>query len=132
MKLEKFRKGQMAIVMTLAIATLLGVMALCTDVGVMYYIHMQLQKGADAAALAGAKLLIRKPSRANLIASTTTGFNGRNGHMCNYICEADEPKIAACTYAVNNNLATDAGSMQLNEAVASAQPRKLPIFRSSP
>ena len=43
MKLGKFRKGQMAVVMTLAIATLLGVMALGTDVGVMYYNWMQLQ-----------------------------------------------------------------------------------------
>src|SRR5579863_9514713 len=57
MKLGKFRKGQMAVVMTLAIATLLGVMALGADVGVMYYQHLLLQKGADAAALAGANYL---------------------------------------------------------------------------
>jgi len=35
------RKGQMAVVMTLVIATLLGVIALGSDVAVMYYNWMQ-------------------------------------------------------------------------------------------
>ena len=57
MKIRKFGKGQMAVVITLALATLLGVMALGADVSVMYYNYIQLQKGADAAALAGANYL---------------------------------------------------------------------------
>ena len=57
MKLGKFRKGQIAVVMTLVIATLVGVMSLGADVGVMYYNWVQLQKGADAAAVAGASYL---------------------------------------------------------------------------
>ena len=57
MKLGKFREGQMAVVMTLVIATLVGVMSLCADVGIMYYNWVQLQKGADAAAMAGASYL---------------------------------------------------------------------------
>jgi Putative Flp pilus-assembly TadE/G-like len=48
------RKGQVAILMTFAVATLLGVMGLVSDVGVLYYSSIQLQKAADAAALAGA------------------------------------------------------------------------------
>jgi hypothetical protein len=53
---ERFRnaRGQVAIVFTLVIATLLGVMALCGDVGVAYFTSIRLQKAADAAALAGA------------------------------------------------------------------------------
>jgi len=39
--------------MTFAIATLLGAMALGTDVAVMYFNWVQLQKGADAAAIGG-------------------------------------------------------------------------------
>jgi Flp pilus assembly protein TadG len=54
MKLGKSRRGQIGVVMTLVIATLLGVMTLCADVGVMYYNFLRLKKGADAAAVAGA------------------------------------------------------------------------------
>jgi Flp pilus assembly protein TadG len=57
MKLEKFCVGQMGIVMTLTLATLLGVMTLCADVGVMYYNYLRLQKGVEAAAFAGAHYL---------------------------------------------------------------------------
>jgi len=103
MKLGKFRKGQMAIVMTFAIATLLGVMALGADVGVMYFQHMQLQKGADAAALAGASYL------------NTTGFTAVNSSCTS---ESDQAKQAACDYAIQNGLATDANSMTMNESVA--------------
>jgi uncharacterized membrane protein len=110
MKLEKFRKGQMAIVMTLAIATLLGVMALGTDVGVMYYIHMQLQKGADAAAIAGANYLSEDSTGESI--ALTPGF------IVNTNCSGDDATKAACTYAINNNMAFDSGSLKINENVA--------------
>ena len=50
----KFLKGQIAVVLTLVMATLLGAMALGTDVGILYFNWVQLQKAADAGALAGA------------------------------------------------------------------------------
>ncbi len=75
MKLGKFRKGQMAVVMTLAIATLLGVMALGTDVGVLYYNYLQMQKAADAGALAGAGKLTGQPD-ATAAANAVTYANG--------------------------------------------------------
>ena len=111
MKLGKFRKGQMAVVMTLAIATLLGVMALGTDVGVMYYNYLQLQKGADAAALAGA----------NYLSENLTGESFANGSV-NSNCSSmpDDAQKAACTYALNNNLAN--ASLTYNEVGASAAP----------
>lgn len=43
--------------MTLALTALLGAMALCTDVAVIYFNWMQLRKAADSAALAGAAYL---------------------------------------------------------------------------
>jgi uncharacterized membrane protein len=92
MKLERFRKGQMAIVLTLAIATLLGVMALGGDVGVMYYNWMQLQKGADAAALAGANYLNGG------VTFVSTNVNA------NCTGQPDDAQKAACTYAINNGL----------------------------
>ena len=118
MRFLKFRKGQMAVVMTLAIVTLLGVMALGTDIAVMYYTHMQLQKGADAAALAGANYLSETLTGESI--ASTTGFSPDLN--CKSTYTGDDAKIAACTYAVNNNLATDTNSMTLNEVAASATP----------
>jgi Flp pilus assembly protein TadG len=80
MKLIKFRKGQMAIVMTLAIATLLGVMALGADVGVMYYNWGQLQKAADAAAVAGANKLTGRPDTTGTVAPAAISY--ANGYAC--------------------------------------------------
>lgn len=103
MKLIKFCKGQMAIVMTLAIATLLGVMALGADVGVMYYQWNQLQKGADAAALAGANYLY--PGAQMASANVASGC----------VNQSDDVKKAACTYAINNGLASDPSNLTINE-----------------
>jgi hypothetical protein len=103
MMLGKYRKGQMAVVMTLAIATLLGVMALGTDVGVMYYNWGILQKGADAAALAGANYLNGGITFAS--AKVNAGCTG----------QSDDAKKAACTYAINNGLASDPSLLTINE-----------------
>src|SRR5579863_3928818 len=113
MKLAKFRNGQVAILMTLVIAVLLGVIALGSDVGIMYYQHMQLQKATDAAALAGANYL--DPAVQTI---ATTGF------IVNPNCtgEPDDAQKAACTYAINNNLATNAQSLAMTETAASATP----------
>jgi uncharacterized membrane protein len=46
--------GQVGVIMTLVLATLIGAVGLCTDVGVLYFNWVQLQKAADSAALAGA------------------------------------------------------------------------------
>jgi Flp pilus assembly protein TadG len=52
-----FSRGQIGVIMTLVMATLLGAVALATDVGVLYYNWVQLQKAADSAVLAGANYL---------------------------------------------------------------------------
>src|SRR5216683_3045058 len=100
------RRGQIAVVMTFAIATLLGAMALGTDVAVMYFNWMQLQKGADAAALAGAGWLV-----ASDVPSGSTP--GPVAAGC-----ASEPDVAsqqACTYAYNNKMAVDATNLNIVE-----------------
>jgi putative Flp pilus-assembly TadE/G-like protein len=106
-----FLKGQMAVVMTFAIATLLGAMALGTDVAVIYFNWVQLQKGADAAALAGAFYLIPANVTQYPPTSITPG--------CATEYAADTAKQAACTYAYNNNLAIDANNLKIDENVAS-------------
>jgi hypothetical protein len=50
-------KGQAAVLITLVLITLLGAVGLSTDIGVLYYNWMKLQKAADAAAIAAATQL---------------------------------------------------------------------------
>ncbi len=92
MKLTKFRQGQIGIILPLVIATLLGVMALGADVGVMYYNWNQLQKAADAAALAGATYFLPQNGTQTLPTPTINGG-------CGY---ATQQQNVACTYALNN------------------------------
>ena len=106
MKFGKFRKGQMIVLMTFAILALLGVIALCANVGVMYFNHMQLQKGVDAAALAGATY--QQPN-----AGSPINVNS------DCTSEPDNAQKAACTYAVDNGLAISSGALSMTENVAS-------------
>lgn len=92
MRFFKFNKGQMAVVMTLAIATMLGAISLCTDVGVLYYNWMQLQKAADAASLAGATYFLTQNATQTLPAPTLNG-------ACAY---PTQQQNVACAYALTN------------------------------
>ena len=107
-----FFKGQMAVVMTFAIATLLGAMALGTDVAVMYFNWVQLQKGADAAALAGAFYLFPANSVDYPIDSTRVAAAGCSG-------QPDDASKAACLYAYNNKMAIDLNNLKIVENSAS-------------
>src|SRR5579863_7508225 len=49
--------GQIVVIVCAAIVTLIGAVALSTDVAIHYYHWVQLQKAADAGALAGASYL---------------------------------------------------------------------------
>src|ERR1700694_3168255 len=69
-------RGQMAVVMTLAIGALIGAMALSTDVGLLYYNWGLLQKAADCAVLAGANYLPSDPAGAILAANSFASQNG--------------------------------------------------------
>lgn len=91
-------RGQIAVVVTLAIPVLLAAMALCTDVMAMYLNWQALQKAADAAALAGAHFL---PSNGPDYADFPTP-----DPSCNY--SSGDPdyqaEMAACTYVVRNTV----------------------------
>lgn len=69
-------RGQIAVVMTIAIAALLGAIALSTDVGLLYYNWGLLQKAADSAVLAGANNL---PSDAAGAVVAADSFAAQNG-----------------------------------------------------
>jgi hypothetical protein len=97
----RYQRAQIAVVMTLAVVTLVGAMALGTDVAVMYYNWVQSQKATDAAAVAGANYLTGYTIPSSLVASGCTGY------------APDNAKEAACTYAVKNGLS--ASNLTINE-----------------
>jgi putative Flp pilus-assembly TadE/G-like protein len=68
--------GQTALIMLLAMPTLLGALALGVDVTMMYFNWEQLQKAADAAALAGASSLPGDPTGATAAATLYALSNG--------------------------------------------------------
>ena len=72
----RYQKAQIAVVMTLAMVALVGVMALGTDVAVLYYNWVQLQKAADAAVLAGANYLPNDTAKAS---DTAISYAKKNG-----------------------------------------------------
>jgi Putative Flp pilus-assembly TadE/G-like len=69
-------RGQVLVIMTIALPVVLGVMALCTDVAVMYWNWEQLQRAADSAVLAGATFL---PTNPDLAKTTAVLYAENNG-----------------------------------------------------
>jgi Putative Flp pilus-assembly TadE/G-like len=84
-------RGQVAVLYAGIAAVLIGAIALGSDVAVMYVNWQQMQKTADAAAIAGA----------NYLAGYT--FTGTPASGCSG--EPDAAQTAACTYAVDNGIA---------------------------
>src|ERR1700674_3413369 len=85
-------RGQIAVVLTLAMVTLLGV---------MYANWVKSQKTVDAAALAGANYVNGGIAFSD-VASQCTG-------------KPDDAQKAACTYVQKNGLAVDSANLKINE-----------------
>jgi hypothetical protein len=75
--LRRCSNGQIAVIFTLILSVLLGAIALGADEAVMYFNWVQLQKAADAAALAGA--LGGLPNDPTTAKSTATTYAQTNG-----------------------------------------------------
>jgi Flp pilus assembly protein TadG len=69
-------KGQMVVILALALPVLIGAIALGADVSVFYFNWVQLQKAADAAVLAGANYLPDNPTTAKTTANNYAQNNG--------------------------------------------------------
>jgi len=111
-----FFKGQMAVVMTFAMATLLGAMALGTDLAVVYYNWVQLQKGADIAALAGAQYFRQTPPPKVTNGNCPSGaLNGPN----------TDAENGACAYAITNG-AAPSEILQINSPATSGPGLNVP------
>lgn len=79
---RKFNLGQLAIVLSLAIPCLIGLIALGTDLTILYLNLAQVQKEADAAVLEGASFL---PSNPSLAVSRADAFASEKGIGANEI-----------------------------------------------
>jgi hypothetical protein len=73
---SKGSKGQTFVIGAVAAVVLVGAVSLGTDVAVRYFNRVQLQKAADAAALAGANWLPDNPSQATTTANQYAQNNG--------------------------------------------------------
>lgn len=124
---RKFHRGQMVVIMTLALTALLGALALGTDVAVIYMNWMELRKAADSAALAGAAYL--GPFTIAPPASTACNWGGGGSPAYD----------VACSYAENNGVAPSeilsigpAATLPSNETVPpGAQTLQVSLRRSS-
>lgn len=118
------RKGQVAVLMTLGVATLLGVMGLASDVGVLYYSSVQLQKAADAAALAGASYF--GPNHPPTPSCSWGAMDAQNG-ACDYVVNNGISK----SYIANiNSPATGVSSVQVGAQSVQVQLKRtdVPVF----
>jgi Flp pilus assembly protein TadG len=95
-RLKRRSSGQIAVILTMSLVVLLGAMALGADEAVMYFNWVQLQKAADAAALAGAMGgLPYDPTTAQSTATTYAQDNGmvRDGDTITPTVAADDKSI---------------------------------------
>lgn len=113
-------RGQIAVLYAGIAAVLLGAVALGADMAVMYANWQQVQKTADAAAVAGANFL-----------SSGLSFGGNVAPGCT----GDNAEQAACTYALQNNpaLSSSPNSVTVTEPTANtlkvvATENNLPYF----
>lgn len=126
-----FTRGQVAVIMTLVIGVLLGAMALGTDVGLLYFNWVQLQKGADAAALAGANLLTATPDPTGTVAANA--ISTAEGYAClNGLNDPNHTNPTICPNPVQNpsyvdqvaSINVDANNTQLSIKLT----RQIPYF----
>ena len=96
-------RGQVAVLYSLIAVFLIGAVALGADVAVMYMDWQQMQKTADAAAIAGANYLAGYV----FVGTPAAGCTG----------QPDSATKAACTYAVDNGIAV--ANLTLTEPTAS-------------
>lgn len=98
MSQKRLSRGQMIVVTTLVIGTLIGVGGLASDIALLYFNWGQLQKASDAAVLAGAGYLPGNPSRAQSTANTYANTDGvKNAEIASTSVAADNMSISMST-----------------------------------
>ncbi|MBF6569239.1 MAG: hypothetical protein IVW54_10240 [Candidatus Binataceae bacterium] len=99
---KQLNRGQIAVILALILPVLLGSMALGTDIAILYFNWVQMQKAADAAVLAGANYLPGDPSQAQTVANNNAMTNGiAQSEIVSTIVASDDMSI---TMTVNRNV----------------------------
>jgi hypothetical protein len=83
--------GQVLLIVTLAIVVLIGSLALAADVGFWRYMRRNMQKAADAGAIAGATETIHNPSLIEFAARADASKNGFTHGEDNVIVTVNNP-----------------------------------------
>ena len=92
-----FSRGQIAVLYAGVAAALLGAIAMSTDVGVMYYQWLALQRGIDSAALAGVNSLPSAPAAAATTVQSYANSNGvTNAEISSILCIDDANASYSC------------------------------------
>jgi hypothetical protein len=127
-------RGQVAVILAIALPALIGAIALTTDVAVLYMNWSALQRSADAAVLAGANYL---PDDVADAKNTATQYVKNNGVLASEI--VGTPTISADSLSITVNLSRTvpyiiAKSLGLTTGIvkvsATAALRNLPLARS--
>jgi len=96
--LRASKRGQMAVAMLMVMIPLLSLIGLGTDLGLLFFHWGILQKGADAAVLAGAGYLPNHPSTAQTKATSYATQNGlKNSEIVSNTVAADNMSITMTT-----------------------------------
>lgn len=117
---KRFGRGQILVIIALAMPVLIGTLSLGTDVAILYFNWVQLQKAADAAAIAGANYLPGDPAQAQTVADTYAIQNGVvQGEIASTTVAPDELSITVTLQrSVPFNFARMFGLHQTNVSTA--------------
>ncbi|MGE5614813.1 MAG: pilus assembly protein TadG-related protein, partial [Bacillota bacterium] len=93
MEFLKKRNGQSLVMTALLMAAIFGFSALAIDVGSLVITKSDLQKVADAAALAAGQELPDNPAQARIVAQNYVSINGKPGDNADITIRADNKSI---------------------------------------
>ena len=123
------QKGAVLLLAAVVLPAMLGFGALAIDIGMLYKSKTELSAAADAAALAGAQELPKKPGQAETIAQEYASRNGKPGDQVTVTVAADNrslevdikrvvPLYLANIFAKNSSLVAEKSKAQVSVAAS--------------
>ena len=123
------QRGAVLLLAAVVLPAMLGFGALAIDIGMLYKSKTELSAAADAAALAGAQELPKKPGQAETIAQEYASRNGKPGDQVTVTVAADNrslevdikrvvPLYLANIFAKNSSLVAEKSKAQVSVAAS--------------
>jgi Flp pilus assembly protein TadG len=123
------QKGAVLLLAAVVLPAMLGFGALAIDIGMLYKSKTELSAAADAAALAGAQELPKKPGQAEAVAQEYASRNGKPGDQVTVTVAADNrslevdikrvvPLYLANIFAKNSSLVAEKSKAQVSVAAS--------------